>query len=141
MSRLLIVLCCLALMGCDRKTPPAPPVMQAPPGIQTIHGTERIGWEQPATNAAELATIRYAVYVDRTRTALGGVSCASSPTTITLPVTFACSAQVPALTPGDHTLELASFVDDSGVPESAHSAPLHVTVVPAATQAPDDGKR
>ena len=42
---------------------------------------------------------------------------------------FACSARLPTLTAGAHTLELASFITDGSVLESARSAALRVTVV------------
>ena len=42
---------------------------------------------------------------------------------------FACSARLPTLTAGAHTLELASFITDGSVLESARSAALSVTVV------------
>jgi glucose/arabinose dehydrogenase len=134
MLRLLIVLCCVTLIGCDKKTPPAPPVMQPPPQSETINGRERIGWEQPAADTVDLAGIGYVVYVDSTRTALATASCATSPTGTASPLTFACSAQLPALSPGAHTLELASFVNDGGVLESARSATLRVTVVSVVTR-------
>jgi hypothetical protein len=133
-SRLLIVHCCLALTGCDRKAPPAPPVVEPPVDNGTINGTERLGWDQPAADAVEIATIGYVVYVDGTRTVLDAVACAPSPR-ITFPVSFACSARLPTLTPGAHALELASFVNARGVRESVRSAPLRVTVVPVATPA------
>jgi hypothetical protein len=129
--RLCIVLACLTLIGCDTKTPPAPPVVDPPAKSGTINGTERIGWEQPAADAKELAKVGYVIYVDGTRTALTEVSCATSPTS-TSPTAFACSARLPAIAPGDHTLELATFVNDHGVRETAHSAPLNVTVAPVA---------
>jgi glucose/arabinose dehydrogenase len=132
MLRLSIVLCCLTLIGCDKKTP-APPVMEPPPQRETINGTEPVGWEQPAADTVELAAIGYVMYVDGTRTALASTSCATSPTAATSPLTFACSARLPMLSPGAHTLELASFVSDGAVLESARSAPLRVTVVSAVT--------
>jgi hypothetical protein len=142
MSRLLMVLCCLGLAGCDPKAPPPPQVTEPAGASGTINGTERIGWDQPAADTVELAKIGYVIYVDGTRTALDAVSCASSPTAKS-PVAFACSARMPALTSGAHTLELATFVDKvskDGGRESVRSAPLHVTVVPAATSAPQDRK-
>jgi glucose/arabinose dehydrogenase len=133
-TRLWIVLGCLALFGCDKKAPPAPPVVDAPGASETINGTERIGWEQPAADAVELAAIGDVLYVDGVRISLAGVSCAAAPTG-TSPVAFACSARLPTLTPGAHTLELASFVNDGGVLESARSSPLRVTVVPVVAPA------
>jgi glucose/arabinose dehydrogenase len=133
MSRLLIGLCCLTLIGCDKK-PPASPVMEPPPQNETINGTERFGWEQPAADTVELAVIGYVVYVDGTRTALAPTSCATSPTATTSPLTFACNAPLPTLSPGAHTLELASFVNDGGLLESARSAPLRVTVASVVTR-------
>jgi aldose sugar dehydrogenase len=134
-SRLLIVLCFIALAACDKKTPPAPPVVQPPATNETINGTERIGWEQPAADGVELAAIGYVVYVDGARTALPGVACASSPTNAT-PATFGCNGRLPTLTAGAHTLEIASFVDDGGVLESGRSAALRVTVVPVVALTP-----
>jgi len=138
MPRLLIVLCCLALVDCDEKAPPAPPQIVEPAGGSgTLNGTERIGWDQPATDASELAKLRYVMYVDGTRTPLDNVSCVSSPTTRSPVIAFACATGLPALTPGAHTLELATVVDN-GARESVRSALLQVTVVRAATQAPRD---
>lgn len=127
-SRLWIVLCCLAIVACDKKTTPAPPVIDTPTGIETINGTERVGWDQRTADAVELATISYAIYVDGTRATLSGVTCAS----VASAAGFSCSARLPALSVGAHTLELASFVTDGGVLESPRSAALRVTVVPAA---------
>src|SRR6185295_16742048 len=106
MSRLFIVLCGLALVACEEKRPPAPQVVESAGGSGTINGTERIGWDQPAADAAELAKIRYVMYVDGTRTALDNVSCVTAPTTTSPTVAFACATGLPPLTPGAHTLEL-----------------------------------
>jgi hypothetical protein len=132
MSRLSIVLWCLALAACNQKKAPAPPVVGTASAPATLRGGERIGWDQPAATSAELATIHYVVYLDNVRTPLTDVSCATSPTTIG-PSTFACTARLPTLTPGAHTLELASIADDGTARESVRSGTLHVTMVPAAT--------
>jgi glucose/arabinose dehydrogenase len=128
----LIALGCVALMACGTKTP-APPIVDSTPDNITITGTERIGWDQPAADAVELATIGYVIYVDGTRTPLIEVSCAA-----TTSASFACNARLPALSRGSHALQLASFVMDGGIRESARSAPLQVTVaqVAGATAAP-----
>jgi len=102
-----------------------------PTSAETINGSERIGWDQIAADSTDLATIRYAIYVDNIRAELANVSCA--PTTAGGP--FACAARLPALTPGSHTLELASFIVDGSLLESAKSAPLRVVVSAATAQA------
>ncbi len=115
-----------ALSGCSKKPPPAP--TPGPDGVETIRGTERLGWDQRAADTAELATFRYAIYVDGTRSEASEVSCGSSAGANG----FACSGRLPSLTPGQHTLELAAFIIDGGnTLESARSAPLRVTVTSA----------
>jgi len=125
-SRLPIVVCCLAVIACDRRSPPAPPVVTPPSGSETINGMERIGWDQRAADAVELAAIGYVLYVDGTRTPLTAVACATEASA----AGFACSVRLPTLSPGTHTLQLASLVTDGTVLESERSASLSVTVVP-----------
>lgn len=79
---------------------------------------------------AELATFRYAIYVDGTRFELGEVTCGSTAG----PGGFACSGRLPAMSVGTHTLELASFFDAGGIIESPKSSPLRVTVTAATSQ-------
>jgi quinoprotein glucose dehydrogenase len=98
---------------------------------ETINGTERIGWDQRAADAVELATFGYAMYVDGRRTELTGVSCASTATA----AGFACTARLPALTAGPHSLQIASFVNDGLLLEGGQSAALRVIVVPGVTSA------
>jgi glucose/arabinose dehydrogenase len=105
---------------------PAP----SPPGGtvgETITGRERIGWDQVAASASELATLRYAIYVDGTRTEITDVSCAATAG----PAGFACSGRLPPMSNGTHTLEIASFREAGGLVESSRSAPLRVTVAGA----------
>ncbi len=114
----------VASAGCGRSTPPTP----TPPGSgggESITGRERIGWDQQASDTVELATFRYAIYVDGTRSVVAEVSCGATAAAAGFP----CSGRLPALSAGAHTLELASFVDDGGVLESARSSALRVTVV------------
>ncbi len=125
-ARLCLILCCIAVLACDKKTP-APPVIAPPAAGETINGTERLGWDQPAADAIELATFGYAIYVDAARTLLAGVSCASTSSA----AGFACSARLPSLSAGSHMLQLASFITDGAVLESPRSAALRVNVVPA----------
>ena len=130
MRRPLIAFAISTVAACGGSAPP-PPVVTPPPGTQTINGTERIGWDQPAADAVDLATIRYAIYVDGTRTEAAGVTCAAS----SMAAGFACTARLPTLSPGAHSLQIASFVDDGGVLESARSAALQVTVTASTTSA------
>lgn len=107
----------------------SPPVSAPELPRERIIGTERFGWDQHAADAAELATFRYAIYVDGARSELTGVSCASVPRQ----AGFACSAPLPPLSPGSHTLEISTFiVNDEGVLESARSAPLYVVLAATA---------
>jgi glucose/arabinose dehydrogenase len=113
-----------ALVGCDRTTPPAPSPSPSP-GPERITGTERLGWNQPAGDAGELASFFYAIYVDSARSTFSSVSCEATPSQ----AGYACSARLPALSTGPHTLELAAFILDAGaVVESSRSAPLQVIV-------------
>jgi hypothetical protein len=105
----------------------APPASTSPPGSggESISGTERIGWTQPAASAAELAQYRYAVYVNGVRRLLEPATCTPAMTTAGFP----CEAPLPALTPGPHTLEIAAFFLTGGATvEGPRSAPLQVTV-------------
>ena len=135
MRRLFIASAISAVAGCGGNAP-ASPVVNPPPTTQTINGSERIGWDQPAADAVDLAAIRYVIYVDGTRTEAAGVTCAASATA----AGFACTSRLPPLTPGAHALQLASFVDDGGVLESARSAALQVTVMPATTASAAPGR-
>ena len=122
--RLLTILaCCAGAAACGSKSP-EPPVVTPPGGSETITGAERIGWDQRAGDAVELAGISYVIYVDGTRMPLADVACASAASA----AGYACSARLPAMTAGAHTLQLASTVDDGGLQESARSASLNVTV-------------
>jgi glucose/arabinose dehydrogenase len=123
--RLWIIVCGLAIISCGSSTP-SPPSVDTPGAVETIHGTERLGWDQPASDAVELATFGYAVYVDGARTEATGVVCESAPG----PPGFPCSANLPPMSLGAHTLELTAFINsDAGLLESPRSAPVHVNVV------------
>ena len=111
------------MIACDKKAP-APPQVDPPAANETINGTERIGWDQTAADTVELAAIGFVMYVDGVRTELTAVTCASTAAASRFP----CTARLPSMSAGAHTLELASLVNDGGVLESARSAPLRVTV-------------
>jgi aldose sugar dehydrogenase len=126
------VACSLAICGavaaCGEGEPPAP--SPGPGGdAGTITGRERLGWDQQAESAEELATFRYVLYIDGTRTELASATCGSGTTT------FSCSAQLPSMSPGSHTLELATYIQGAPNLESARSAALRVTVAAAQASA------
>ena len=86
-------------------------------------GVERLGWGQMAADSDELSTFHYAVYLDGARAELTGASC--QPPASPASAIFDCSAPIPAMSAGAHTLELAAFIVVDGAPlESARSAPL-----------------
>jgi hypothetical protein len=114
-------------MACG-KTAEAPPNVTAAPA-EHVAGTERFAWTQTAADNREWSTFRYAAYVDGIRVELMDVSCKppSSPTS----TDFECTASLPAMSAGSHSLELATFtVEGSAVRESPRSAPLRVTKAP-----------
>ncbi len=121
-----VVALVLALASCGGGSPP--PSTSNPGGTgETISGNERLGWTQAASDASELATFRYAAYVDNNRVELTNVSCGGLSGG-----TSSCSSRLPAMAPGAHTIELVSFViDGTTVVESGRSAPLRVTVTGA----------
>ena len=123
------VLLALLTIGCGRTPPPAP--SPGPGGGETISGRERLGWDQPAGSTAELATFRYAIYVDGARSEIADATCGAAAGA----GGFACSGRLPAMSNGSHTLELAAFYDAGGIVESAKSAPLNVTVAASAAPA------
>lgn len=128
---LLLVLVLAGGPACSRgPTPPPTPSPGTGTG-ETITGRERLGWDQPASGTAELATFRYAVFVDGTRFELADVTCGATAG----PAGFACSGRLPAMPVGSHTLELASFFDADGIVESPKSAALRVTVTGGSIQA------
>lgn len=115
------------LAACNQSEPPAPDTGDPGPGggVVPVSGRERIGWNQPAADAVQLGLFQYVVYIDGVRSSLSDVRCGSAVST----GTFECSAALPPMTPGAHSLELATVVQEpSGPVESARSGPLRVVV-------------
>ena len=68
-----------------------------------LGGNERLAWDQAADDDAEIATFRYIAYVDGQPVDLTGESCSrSSPQ-----ARFSCSAPLPPLSIGLHTIDIA----------------------------------
>ena len=123
MLRLLAVglLLSISVAACNKKEPETPDPGN-PSGEVRVSPGDRLGWTQQAADSIQLATYQFALYIDGTRTVLSGVNC-----TPAAGGTFDCSAILPPLTTGTHTLELGSFVLDGTVTiESSRSAALRV---------------
>ena len=124
LSRTLFAVSLLAAASCgggDGQSPPSPP---PPTGSgDTVTGRERFGWTQTA-GAPDASVLQYAAYVDGVRRVLEGVTCATGSG-----LNLDCSAPLPPMTAGRHTLELAAFIvsGDSTV-EGPKSAALQLTV-------------
>ncbi len=115
-SAIVVATCLLAACGPSASS-------GTPGGTETITGAERFGWDQPAADAGELASFRYALYVDDVRSEAADVSCAPGQSA----GRFACTAALPALSTGTHTIRVAAFVLDGGtVRESSRSAAVRV---------------
>src|SRR5207247_7429339 len=113
-----IIICCVGMAACGSRTP-APPSTEPPPVGERIIGTERLGWDERAADTAELATIRYAIYVDGVRSDLADVTCAPTPAATGV----ACSGRLPAMSTGAPTIELTAFVVDGSPPPRRMSSP------------------
>jgi glucose/arabinose dehydrogenase len=125
----LALIVCACLAGCDKKEPETPDPggpsgPTGPSGEVQVSPGDRLGWTQPVPETAEITSVQFALYVDGARTTLAGASCAR------VAAAFECSAVLPALTAGTHTLELGAFVSEgSATAESTRSAPLTVVAV------------
>src|SRR5258708_28507553 len=112
----LMVFASLAFAACGGSPP-------TPNGTETITGVERFGWNQPAADAGELTSFRYAFYVDDTRSEAVDVACTAGQSG----GGFTCTARLPTMSPGVHSLQVAAFVIDGGaIRESARSTPVRV---------------
>ena len=122
----LVAAACFAVAGCDNKKEPETPDPGNPSGEVRVMPGARLGWRQPAVDAAQASSFQYALYIDGARTMLAGVTCSETPSE----AGFDCSAVLPTMTAGTHTLELSAVtMDGSATLESGRSAPLRVVAV------------
>ena len=91
----------LIVTGCDDDSPTGPSPVERPAvvGATTVRGTERLAWDQPG----DVSTLRFRAYVDDRPAGLDGVSCNRATPEA------ACTAPLPPLTNGVHTVALASI--------------------------------
>jgi glucose/arabinose dehydrogenase len=119
----LVAVLCICAAGCDQKDPETPDPGDPPSGVVRVMPGARISWRQGAADAAEAASLQFALYIDGSRTTLAGATCSGSGGD----AGFECSAVLPSLSTGTHTLEIAAFsMDGSATLESPRSAPLQV---------------
>lgn len=111
---MMVALLALSLGACERDSP-----SRGDDGALT--GNERIGWDQAAASADELAALRYGLWVDGQGDFARDVACSAL-----IDGLASCSGALPSMSPGTHVLELATVLPDGR--QSARSAPLTVTV-------------
>lgn len=83
--------------------PPTPPVPGEPPDAIPVNGSERIGWDQQ-DEGAPVAAYQFVAYVDSRPTSLPSLACSNTPG----PSGYACSALLPPLTDGLHTIKIVA---------------------------------
>lgn len=132
LSRTLLLLSLLTAAACGGGDGDSPPSSPPPSGSgDTITGRERFGWSQ-AGSASDAAILQFAVYVDGARRVLEGASCNPGGTSLE------CSAPLPPMTAGRHTLELAAFyVTGDTTLEGPKSTPLQVNIAGVTAGASD----
>jgi hypothetical protein len=135
-----VVLGCV-LTGCNAKTstaaaaspratqaaatPAARLGVSAPPEIT---GTEKIGWDHELLPTTRLSDYQYSIYVDDVLTRLSGVTCTMKEKSDLI---AECSARLPPLPEGQHSLRVVVIRVNGPTPTASHpSRPLPVTVTP-----------
>jgi len=119
-----------AACGSSRPSPPSTGGSGGSP--VSITGRERIGWDQPASDGDLLGSLRFAIYVDNIRNEMADASCSS----IAGASGFPCSGQLPPMTSGAHTLQIAAFSGSGdSLVEGERSGSLQVIVSATASTA------
>lgn len=121
---LLLALFAAATAACGDDGPqvdvePSPP---SSPGTGTpVRGTERLMWDQAAPSFSHLQQYTFRIYVDGAGAALAGVECLDSSSAGVFP----CTAPLPPLSNGVHSLQLSAA---AGGLESPRSNAITVSV-------------
>jgi len=126
---LVVALAVVSLAGC-RGEPTPPSNEPPPPDPIRIRGTERLQWSQVAPSAARARQYQYRLYIDSDGRPFAGVQCNDAAGS----AGYDCSAVLPGVPNGTHTLSLSAT--ENGV-EGPRSVPLAV-LVDANRQATDD---
>src|SRR5215831_21161724 len=126
-ARIVSLSVALFTTACGGDSQPAAPSTGSPPptssgGPINVKGTEKIGWDQVADSASQLLTYQYLGYVDSVPQVLANAVCASSPTNGAFP----CTASLPRMSAGMHTLELAAQEMGGAQRVSGRSAALQL---------------
>lgn len=128
------------LTACNAKTPTAaasPRAAQAAatpaarPGVgppPEITGTEKIAWDHELVPTTRLSDYQYSIYVDDVLTRLSGVTCTMKEKSDLL---AECSARLPELPEGQHSLRVVVIRVNGPTPMASHpSRRVPVTVTP-----------
>jgi glucose/arabinose dehydrogenase len=117
----------LTSASCGGSTPPSTPGSgSGSSSPTTVTGSEKIAWDQQASDASRLDHYRYVGYVDDVRQVLANATCGRTP----VGTVFPCTASLPQMTPGSHRLELAVEEIDGLQLQSQRSPALLLNVVP-----------
>jgi hypothetical protein len=133
-----VFLCLAPAAGCNAKSPGTAAAQTAaqgtastPPRVRLdnlpeISGSEKIGWEHELVPTTRLVDYQYSVYVDDVLTPLVSPAC-----TLRTELMAECSAKLPALPPGPHSLRIVVIRLNGASPTPSHpSRPLAVNVAP-----------
>src|SRR5215831_2051584 len=104
-------------------TPSNPPGPSS--GAINVTGTEKIGWNQAPDSSGSVAGYQYLGYVDGVSQVLANAACGS---TAASDGTFPCTASLPKMTAGLHSLTLAAQQTSGSQLISGQSAPIQLNV-------------
>ena len=125
LSRTFLLLSLLAAAACGGSDAAIPrPRLHLPPDRATPSPAVSASDGPRSASASDAAILQFAVYVDGARRVLEGASCTPGAAR-----SLECSAPLPSMTAGRHTLELAAFyaAGDTTV-EGPKSTPLQLTI-------------
>jgi glucose/arabinose dehydrogenase len=109
---------------------PAPPLPPPEPEPIPVSGRERIAWEFAARSDGEIATLGFTAFVDGEAFPLDDFSC--RPVQSALELT--CSAPLPPMSPGTHTIRVSAVVDENV--NGMQSAAIRVRLEPTSDSDP-----